>query len=308
MTGEASAASAVAGRRAVAGALLVVGAATLWSTFGIFARFLYDAGYSPSELASVRAFVAFVAVLPVALIARAPLRQSRRDALFLIAYGVLGFALFEVIYLLAIEAAPLAVAGALLYTAPAFVVLIARFTLGEVVDRGRLIALALVLAGVLLVTGAARQLSGGAGAVGARGIVMGLLGGLSYAIYTVMSKAAMARTTALSALTWSFGAASVALFPLASPVEALTRDAADLPWLIGLGLVPTLFAYGLFLRALRLLRASAASMIASVEPVVTALLAVLLLGETLAVEQVAGILSIVGAAVLTERQAGRTAT
>jgi len=127
------------GRQALAGALLVVGAATLWATFGLFAKRLYAFGYSPAELASVRAFVAFVAVLPFALIARAPLRMSMRDGAFMLAYGVIGFAVFEVVYLLALEAAPVTIAAALLYTAPAFVVIIARVTLGEPVDGGRLI-------------------------------------------------------------------------------------------------------------------------------------------------------------------------
>ena len=154
---------------------------------------------------------------------------------------------------------------------------------------------------MLLVTGAGRALAGGA-ALPTRGILLGVAGGFAYAVYTVMSKAAMARTTPLAALTWSFGAASLALWPFASPVEALARGVA-LPWLIGLGIVPTLLAYALFLRALRTLRAGAASMIASVEPVVAALLAVVLLGERLHPEQVLGILCVVAAAVITERRA-----
>ena len=293
------------GRQALAGALLVVGAATLWATFGLFAKRLYAFGYTPAELASVRAFIAFVAVLPFALLVRAPLRMSLRDGLFMLAYGVIGFAVFELVYLLALEAAPITIAAALLYTAPAFVVLIARVMLGEPVDRGRLLALSLVLIGVVLVTGAARALAGGTGAISSRGIGIGLLAGFSYAVYTVLSKAAMARTSPLPALTWSFGAASAALLLAAPPIEPLTRHPAALPWLIGLGLVPTLFAYALFLRALRFLRASAASMIASVEPVIAATLAVLLLGERMGVEQVAGIACIVAAAVLTERRAER---
>lgn len=295
----------VQSRQALTGAFLVIGAATLWATFGLFAKQLYALGFGAAELASVRAFVAFVAVLPFALLRRTPLRMSTRDALFLTFYGVVGFAVFEVIFLAALGAAPVSVAAALLYTAPAFVVLLARFTLGEPVNAGRLAALGLVLAGVLLVTGAVRMIGGGAATLSARGLWLGLAAGFSYAVYTVLSKAAMQRVPPLPALVWSFGAASLALAFVAPPIEPLMRRADALPWLIALGLVPTLFAYALFLRALRFLRAGAASMIASIEPVVAALLAVLLLGETLHMDQVAGIACIVAAAVLTERQSER---
>ncbi len=314
MTDDGTGAAAVApvtdapagGHRALAGALLVVAAAALWATFGIFAKRLYAAGFTPLELASVRTFVAFFAVLVFAIAVRAPLRVTRGNLVFLAAYGIVGFALFEVVFLAALEDLPVTVGAALLYTAPAFVVLIARFTLAEPVDAGRLAALALVLVGVVLVTGAARTLAGEGSTLPVRGIVLGLGAGLSYAIYTVFSKAAMQRTSPLVALVWSFGAASLVLAVLAPPFEPLARQPAALPLLIGLGLVPTLLPYALFLRALRWLRASAASMIASVEPVIAAALAVLLLGERPLPEQGIGILCIVVAAALTERKAARS--
>lgn len=289
------------GHGVLAGALFVVGAASLWATFGLFAKRLYGDGFRPVELASVRAFVAFAVVLPIALATGTRLRVRPGTAVFLVAYGIIGFAVFELVYLAALASLPVSVGAALLYTAPAFVLLIARVTLGERVDAARLRALALVLVGVVLVTGAARAAAGGSG-LPLDGVLMGLAAGFAYAVYTVLSKAAVARAAPLVALTWSFGAAALALWPFASPVEVLGRG-TSVVWLVGLGIVPTLLAYALFLRALRVLRASAASMIASVEPVVAALLAVLLLGERLHPEQVLGILCVVAAAILTERRA-----
>lgn len=287
---------------ALAGTLLVGAAAALWATFGLFAKRLYAAGFTPAELASVRAFVAFVVVLPVAMLVRAPLRLPPRSTVFLVTFGVVGFAAFEVVYLAAIEAAPVTIAAALLYTAPAFVVIIARFSLGEIVNGSRLTALVLVLIGVLLVTGAARALSGGGVTVSTRGVVLGLAAGLSYAIYTVLSKVAMKHTSPLPALVWSFGAATLVLMLFVPPFEPLARQPSSLPWLIAIGIVPTLIPYALFLRALRFMEAGAASMIASIEPIIAAVLAVILLGERPHVEQGLGILCIVLAAVITEKK------
>jgi len=290
-------------RDALRGTLLVGAAAALWATFGLFAKRLYTDGFTPAELASVRAFVAFVVVFPCALLMRAPLRLPPRSTVFLVTFGVVGFAAFEVVYLAAIEAAPVTLAAALLYTAPAFVVIIARFTLGEAVNASRLAALALVLLGVLLVTGAARALTGGVAMLSTRGVVLGLAAGLSYAIYTVLSKAAMKLTSPLPALVWSFGAATLVLMLFVPPFEPLARNPSSLPWLIAIGIVPTLIPYALFLRALRSMEAGAASMIASIEPIIAALLAVTLLGERPHLEQGVGILCIVVAAIITEKKA-----
>jgi inner membrane transporter RhtA len=73
--------------------------------------------------------------------------------------------------------------------------------------------------------------------------------------------------------------------------------------LIGLGVVPTLLPYALYLAALRHLRASTAAMLASIEPVIAAAYAAVLLGERMDGLQIAGMLLVVCAAVLLARDA-----
>src|SRR5690606_23001282 len=51
-------------RRPWLGAALVLAASMLWATLGIFAKRLYAAGLTPLELASVRASVAVVGLVP----------------------------------------------------------------------------------------------------------------------------------------------------------------------------------------------------------------------------------------------------
>ncbi|MEJ2679063.1 MAG: DMT family transporter [Gemmatimonadota bacterium] len=61
---------------------------------------------------------------------------------------------------------------------------------------------------------------------------------------------------------------------------------------------PTLLASFLFLAALRHLPASTASMLATAEPVVAALLGVAVLGEPLGLDTAAGVALVVGAAIM----------
>jgi drug/metabolite transporter (DMT)-like permease len=289
------------GRHPWLGAALVVSAAALWATFGLFAKSLYASGFTPIELASVRSWVGFAGVAVIALRRPMLLRLSPRDLAFFAAYGIVGFALFEWLYFETVERTTIAVAAALLYTAPAFVVLLSRVLWREAVGPKRLFALALVLAGVVLVTGAVGAVLTGTIEMGAGAVLLGLGAGFTYALYTIFSKLALARTTPIPALFWSFGFASVALAFVAPPLEPLTRDAAAVPRLLALGLIPTLLAYFLYLRALRELKASTASMLASIEPAVATLLGALFFAERITLPQLAGIALIVAAAAMLAR-------
>lgn len=290
--------------RPVVGAALVLGAASLWATFGIFAKYLYQAGLQPLEVASTRAAVAFAAVM---LIAAARMLRGVRVPLralpFFAAYGVLGFALFGLLFLWALQRTTVSIAVALLYTAPAFVVLMSAVLWRERFGSVRTISLFLVLTGVVLVTGAAGSVLRGTAALPLPALLLGLGSGFGYALYTLFSKVAGERYGPVASLFWSFAFAALSLGLLASPVSAFVRAPDQTLLLIGLGIVPTLLPYGLYITALRHLRASTAAMLASIEPVFAAGFAALLLAESMEWLQVAGMVLVVCAAVLLAREA-----
>lgn len=290
------------GERPVVGAALVLGAASLWATFGIFAKFLYEAGFEPLELASVRAAVGFAGIALVGLGRVRRLRVPLRTLPFLAAYGILGFALFEVVFFAALERTTVSIAVALLYTAPAFVVVVSRLLWHERLGGMRAVALALVLTGVVLVTGAAGSLIRGTAALPLPALVLGLGSGFGYALYTLFSKVATERYGAFASLFWSFAFATLALALVASPITPFVRSPAHTLLLIALGIVPTILPYALYLAALERLRASTAAMLASFEPAVAAVLAALLLDERMDSSQLIGMALIVAAAVLLARR------
>lgn len=287
-----------AGRRSLGGAALVVSAAACWATFGPLARRLYDFDFRPLELASIRTWIALVGALLLARATGTSLRIERDDVVFFVLYGVLGFAAFEWLLLEAFRVVPVAIAVSLLYTAPVFVVLIARVIWQERITRGKQLALVFSLAGVVLVTGAAGALARGQTALPPAGVVFGLAAGFGYALYTVFGRSAVRRTTPVATLFWSFLFAGLVLALVAEPVRPTLRAPAALPWLLALGLLTTLLPYALFLRALRTVPAGTASLLACTEPVFATVLAAIFLGERLAMPQIAGMTLIVGAAAL----------
>jgi drug/metabolite transporter, DME family len=294
------------------GAALVLGAASLWATFGIFAKRLYDAGLQPLELASTRAAVGFAAVALFAAF-RGPhsnvlaVLRDPRALVFFAAYGILGYALFTLVFFRALEVTTVSVAVALLYTAPAFVLVMSALLWRERVDALRLGALALILCGVVLVTGAAGSLLRGTAVLPAAALVLGVASGVTYAVYTMFSKVATVRYGPTAALFWSFGFATLAFALLSPPHAPFVQAPQHRLALVALGIVPTLVPYALYLAALRQLRASTAAMLASVEPVVAALLAALLLHERLELLQGVGVLLVVAAAVLLARETAAAA-
>lgn len=286
------------------GAAMVIGAALLWGSLGLFARALYARGFTPIELASIRAAVG--ALVLGLWLARQPrkLRIPIADMPFFAAYGLIAFAFFEYLYFAAVERTTLGVAVALLYTAPAFVLVLSRVIWKEEIGALQVGALALVLGGVFLVTGALRVLAAGGAGIGSAAILLGLGSGLTYGLYTIFGRRALARHQPLVVLFRVLLFAAVALAFLAPPWEGMLRDPASIPLLIAMGVFPTVVAYLLYLMALERIRATTASMIAAVEPVIAAGLGAAFLGERLGADQSAGVLLVLGATILLARRAG----
>lgn len=283
--------------RPAVGAALVVAAAALWASLGIFGRLAFDHGISAFEVASVRAFLGFLAVLPLVFLRRAPIARLRvrpRDLPLVIGYGMVGVGFFYFVYLFAIDRLPIAVAAALLYTAPALVVAIAWLMRWEPIRPRRLIPLALVLLGVFLVTGAFRALSD----VDRLGVAAGVASGFAYAIFTVLGKRVRRGYDVVTTIFFAYGVGAAVLALVAPPWSVLIAhpDALGLLALMGVG--PTLVAALLFYAGIRHIDASTASILATIEPVIAAALALAWLGEGIAIETIAGTALILTAAIL----------
>ena len=171
----------------------------------------------------------------------------------------------------------------------------------EPVRPRRLIPLAMVLAGAMLVTGAWRTLAAG-GALDGIGIALGLGSGVAYALYTALGKRIRGRYDALTTILWAYGIGATVL-AVAAPPWAVLIDHPGARWIILLMAIgPTFLAAIAFFVGLRHIDASAASMLATIEPVVAALLGWAWLGEGVGGDAVAGIGLIVGAAVWLARR------
>jgi drug/metabolite transporter (DMT)-like permease len=283
------------------------------STTAILIRFLTERDMPPLVIAFWRdLLVAVVLAVVLAIIRPALLKVPRRHWRFLVMYGLI-LMVFNATWTVSVALNGAAVSTVLAYSSPTLTALIAWALWRESLGWYKIAAVLLSLAGCVLVSGAySLELWQG----NPVGIFFGLVSGLMYAIYSIAGK----ETTRRQINSWTvllviFGLAAVFfVIPLLmgigrwSPQLANVGDMSDIMWLgadwrgwlilIVLAWGPTLGGYGMFIYSMNYLPASVASLIMSIEPGMTALLAFILLGEELAPLQIIGTVLIVGGVML----------
>ena len=300
------------------GYAIALTSAAILSTTAIFIRHLTETYHIPAlVLAFWRdVFVALTLVILLGLFRRRLLRVNRRHLLYLAAYGLV-LSLFNALWTQAVALNGAAVATVLVYSSAGFTVLLGHWLLQERLDWARLLAVALSLSGCALVSGALDPAAWGANLVG---ILSGVLSGLGYAAYTLMGRSAAQRgLNPWTTILYTFGFAAVFLLGYnLLPGEMIPASAAnprELFWLGGrlagwgvlflLAAGPTVAGFGLYNISLGYLPSSVANLIVTTEPVFTAAIAYLLLGEHLSSVQALGGLVILSAVVLLRLREGR---
>jgi drug/metabolite transporter (DMT)-like permease len=278
------------------GYLLIVGAACMWGTIGIFFSVLhYEFGMSALTIGILRAGLAALLLAGVLLIGRrADLKLPRAQLLPLLLFGLVGIAAFYVLNTEAVFLTTVATASVLLYTAPAFVTLVAWRVWHEPLTPRKLIAVSASFVGCALV---ARVYDPGALQLNAWGVVVGAAAGFTYGMFTLFSKYFSARISPWTTVLYSLVFGTLFLIPLQfvplpgiEPVNYSALGTQPMAWaaLLGLCLGPTLGSYALYNAGLRTVAASVASVIATIEPIVAAIAGFVVYQQTLEFLQIVG--------------------
>jgi DME family drug/metabolite transporter len=258
------------------GYVYIVLAAVLWGLIGPASRFALRDAVDPLEIAFWRAAIAAVLFGAHAAALRR-VTVERRDAPAVLAFGLVGIALFFASYMQAVRLGGASLAAVLLYTAPVWVALLAWTAGWETLGARKMLALAVTLAGVGGLAGAA----GGEVRVGAGAILWGLVSGWAYATHYVFGKRYFPRypTPTLFLYALPVGAAGLLPFFRFQPDKSATTWAV----LVFLAVVPTYGSYLLYSAGLRRVEATRAATVATTEPVVAAAAAYLVWDERLSV-------------------------
>jgi drug/metabolite transporter (DMT)-like permease len=287
--------------RPLLGYALVWSAVALWALNATVSKVILEsADLSALRLSEVRSTgAALLLVVGVALWRPRSLRVTRRELGFLVVFGIAGLAFVQLFYFIAIERLEIGIALVIQYLTPVFVALWARFVVKEPVRRRIWVAIALALAGLSLVVDLWRGIK-----LDGIGVLACLAAALAYTAYVLMAERSVQRgRDAFSLLAWGFLFAALFwavvqpwwTFPvgrvdgtasLAGRLEGYDAPVALL--LSYVVLLGTIVPFVMLVTALHYIRATRATILAMLEPVLAALVAFAWLGEELTGPQIAG--------------------
>ncbi len=301
-------------RSRLIGYLCALGAGSVWGTTGPLSTKLYAEGAAITGIGFWRLMLGTAGLaLWAVLFQRDVFKVDRKGLLLMGGLGGAMVALFEVAYQFGIAGAGVAGAAALLYTAPVMVALVAKPLLGE-----RLTPLRFALAVVVMI-GAAMTVTGKSGtttqsAIALPSLVVGIFGGLlaavSYATTTVLARWTVPRYGSYRMLFWEALGGVVILaivLPLAGHAPAPPPTSTAWLYVIALAAGGVVLANFLFFGGVRRIEATPTAVAATIEPVVGALLAFLLLSQGLTVIGWVGLIMVVGGVAAGYLREGRDA-
>ncbi len=291
--------------------LYILLAGTLWGCTALLIGVLQAAGFTSLQCVALRAFfTALLLFLFLLLTGRDKLRIHLRDVPYFFGTGILSIAFFNYCYFEAIDRmGSAAVPALLLYTAPVFVMFLSALLFREQFTPAKGIATGLTLVGLGFITGA---FSGGETLSGSV-ILLGLGAGLGYALYSIFGKCVAAKYDACTITFYTFAIAAVGVVPISGITRQLPvlLSPGRLLAALGLALFCTVLPFLLYTYGLRGMEAGKAAILATVEPLVAAIVGALFFHEQFTLSKLLGMVLILfaivylNAAPAIRRQPGR---
>lgn len=262
------------------GALLIIVSAASFGTLAILGRYAYADGLDTFTILALR--FSLGAVLMAGLLIARHERWPRGATLArLIGMGALGYVGQSFSYLTATQYASAGLVALLLYLYPVFVAILSAIFLKERFTPLKITALALATFGAALTANP----QGGQWT----GILLAVSAAAIYSVYIIVGTGVMQQVSAFQSSTVIFASAGTVYTTLALiRGPQLPQSGAGWAAVIAIVLIATVIPVVTFLAGLRRIGPTNASMLSTVEPIVTVLLAALLFGEVLTAEALMG--------------------
>lgn len=262
-----------------------------FASLTIFGKLAFRLGLNLVTILGVRFTVAaLLLALFLKLIKRRRLFFGWGTSIPLLLLGSLGYAGQSSLYFASLERNPASINSLLLYVYPVFVALLSWIFYRIAPSRREFSAMAIALFGVVLTVGIDFARFSVNSSVDPLGVLLVLASAAWYAVYIIVSDRYVHNVGPWVSTTWiAFGAGGSFLLMgfLTGGIElSFSPDAAMI--LLGMILLSTIMALGTFLAGMRRVGPTSASLLSTLEPVFTVLLAVFLLQETLHPSQVIG--------------------
>jgi drug/metabolite transporter (DMT)-like permease len=269
------------------GVLLVIISATSFGAMPIFAHFAYAAGVTPLTALFFRFAIAAFCLCTYLALRKIPLPRPQNLRTLILVGGV-GFVLQSLSFFTALTLASPGLVVLLLYLYPTLVVGLSILVLHRPTSPTKLTALGVALLGTVLTIGPV-------GETQLPGVILGLLSASIYAIYVLIGEQVMQEESPLTSCTVMISSAAIVYGGIIS-IHGINLPIQYSGWfaILALAMVSTILALSTFFAGIKFLGASTASMLSTVEPVITIVLSMMILQQSITKLQIVG-----GALILT---------
>ena len=283
--------------------ILVLIAGVSWGLIGVFTKAIDALGFTEMQMLFVKGVLATAVLLVITFFKdKSQLKlKNWKDIRYFVGTGIISFTFFSWAYMKAVNLTSLGVAAVLLYTAPTFVMLFSILLFGEKMTKTKGIVLLMTFVGCILVTG---LLEGGA-AFTWQGIAIGLASGVGYALYSIFGTYAIrAGYGSLTISFYTFLMATITMTFLVEPIAVVSQinEMGQWPLAVSFALLTTVVPYLSYTKGLSGLPASKASVTATIEPVVAAILGIVVFHESVTMMKLTGIVLVLSSVVVMGRQ------
>jgi len=275
------------------GILSIIGAQLAWSTIEIAGIFVYRGGANPLTLLSVRYLIASVLMfLTIWGVDKSWFKVQKKDIKILLALG-----LVLLVHLLAfwqgiktLNHIPTAIG--VYFTFPIWIVIFSAIFWKEIFSKRKILSLILGLIGSLFIIGFLPQLA--LTGINLIGVGLMFMAAMCWAVYAMVGKNLFKKYHPFTILFYTFLFVLFGTLLLQNPIITLSQiNATTLPNLIYMGIVCTWIAFMLFYNGINKLIPSTAGIISYTKPILSVILAFLILHQITNLWQATGIVLII---------------
>lgn len=279
--------------------LFVAAAAVLWGAMVIFVKHLSSAGFSAMDIVCIRAYGSVCFLFPGLLLVKKDLLKIRyRDSWCFLGTGVFSIVFFSYCYFRNVEVSSVAVSSILMYTSPVWVTLFSAVLFREKITRMKSAALILAMIGCALVSG----ITAGVGNVSTLGILLGLGSGIGYSLYSIFGRYALDKGyQPMTVTAYTFLFACVGVLPFVEPLSILQRlneNPALWLWALGMALFTSCMSFSLYTMGLKYMEPGRAAVLATLEPIVSAVIGSVYYHEPMSIAMAFGIAFVLVSSIL----------
>lgn len=288
----------------VKGSLMVLIAGVAWGISGVSGQYLMSHGVHVNLLTSLRLILSGLILIGLVFVTdREKLSAVFKDRTSIISiaiFAIFGLLLNQYAYLSAIAHTNAGTATVLQYVTPVLILAYVCLKNRKQPTAVELIAIILAIGGTFIIAthGQLTEL-----AITPIGLFWGLLSAVTYSLYILLPVKQIERWGSLIVIGLGMLMGGL-VFPVLTQAwhYDLPLTAGNLWALFGLVVIGTIFAYTVFLKGTTMVGAVKGSLLASIEPIASVILTVLIMGEHFFAIDIVGMILIIGAVTLISLQ------